>query len=369
MLIWASCGAPPPQESPPPTPAPAPHTSLSTKKELKVHFIDVEQGDSILLDSGSTEVLIDGGNVTSGVAHYLQDYIDDPLEVMIATHPDDDHIGGLIDVLEAFQVKQIWLNGDTSTSKTYIDFIGKVSSESAEVKEANRGNTIMVNNLAFHILHPVKPLLEDTDSNSIVLMLNYGDTDFIFAGDANKEAEASMLAAGLITDVDILKVSGSRTACSYAFLKVILPEVAIHPKEDERHHVILPDFGAGIWLTEIHGTIIVTTDDKEYKIQTEQPRPSIGVFFGWWLLFGAMCCFAWAVLWRLIVIRFKFHEFDDKFGLQLCGIFFLLGGAIGAFYRFTQGPIDTGIWIGIGIGYILFIGLAIWLGRIMQRRR
>jgi beta-lactamase superfamily II metal-dependent hydrolase len=85
-----------------------PHTAtpVPTQGELKVNFIDVGQGDSILIDLGETEVLIDGGEKSPGVVNYLKKYVDGPLEVMVATHPHSDHIGGLIAVLGAFQVQQ-----------------------------------------------------------------------------------------------------------------------------------------------------------------------------------------------------------------------------------------------------------------------
>ena len=81
--------------------------------QLQVYFIDVGQGDSILLDLGKTEVLIDGGDRSPGVTAYLQEYVDGSLEAMLATHPHADHIGGLIAVLDTFDVEEIWLNGDT----------------------------------------------------------------------------------------------------------------------------------------------------------------------------------------------------------------------------------------------------------------
>ena len=134
VLILASCGAPSPPPSPPsPTPTPAPSTPPPTEEDLKVHFIDVGQGDSILVDLGDTEILIDGGDKSPGVVGYLRNFVDGNLEVMVATHPHADHIGGLIDVLNAFQVEQIWHNGETSESKTYTDFMTAVNSEGAQV--------------------------------------------------------------------------------------------------------------------------------------------------------------------------------------------------------------------------------------------
>ena len=155
--------------------------------------------------------------------------MDGALEVMVATHPHADHIGGLIAVLDAFEVDEIWLNGDTSTSETYSQFMSAVNSEGAQVYEARRGDTIQVGNLTFNVLHPVN-LSGTTNNNSIVLSLSYGQVDFLFTGDAEQEAEASMLTEGVVPDVEILKVGhhGSQTASSIQFLQVAKPECAIY---------------------------------------------------------------------------------------------------------------------------------------------
>ena len=104
--------------SPPPPPTFEPVAPDQVSGELKVHFIDVGQGDAILIDIGGTEILIDAGGRSPGVTEYLRDYVDGPIEVMVATHPHADHIGGLIAVLDTFEVGEIWLNGDSSSSKT-----------------------------------------------------------------------------------------------------------------------------------------------------------------------------------------------------------------------------------------------------------
>ncbi|MBA7676002.1 hypothetical protein ES703_84242 [subsurface metagenome] len=252
---------------------------MPADSELRVHFIDVGQGDSILIDLGDIEMLIDGGGKSPSVVSYIDDYIDGVLEVIVATHPHADHIGGLIDVLAAFEVDEIWLNGDTSTSQTYSQFMSAVNSEGAQVYKARRGDTIEVNDLAFNVLHPAS--LDDTiNNNSIVLRLNHGEIDFLFMGDAEKEAEASMLAAGVVPDVEILKVGhhGSRTSSSAQFLNAVNPEVAIymagegnsygHPHQETI--AALDEFGAEIYGTDIYGTIIVTTDGESYSVQLEK---------------------------------------------------------------------------------------------------
>ena len=256
--------------------SPIPPTSL-----LKVHFIDVGQGDSILIDLGETEILIDGGGRSPGVVAYLNNYVEGAIEAMVATHPHADHIGGLIAVLDNFSVNTIWLNGNTSTSQTYTDFISAVNSEGAAIFITKRGDQISVQSLVLNVLNPPQSSLSGTNDNSIVLLLNYGDTDFLFTGDAEAEAEASMLAAHLIPDVEVLKVGhhGSRTSSTSQFLQEAKPEVALytagvgnsygHPHQETI--AALHEIGVEIYGTDINGTVIVTTDGKSYYVQVEKP--------------------------------------------------------------------------------------------------
>jgi competence protein ComEC len=295
LLVLTNCGTPPPDTTNAPSTTVPDETSVSpaTTDELKVHFIDVGQGDSILIDLGETEILIDGGDKSPGVVTYLKQYVDEPLEVMVATHPHADHIGGLIGVLEAFEVQQIWLNGDTATSETYSQFMSAVNSEGAQVYEARRGDTIEVGALSFNVLNPAS-LDDTTNNNSIVLSLSYGENDFLFMGDAEKEAEASMLAAGVVQDIEVLKVGhhGSKTASSLDFLNVAKPEIAIymagtgnsygHPHQETID--ALTQIGAEIYGTDTCGTIVVTSDGESLTIQSEKqcvppivPGPEIAV--------------------------------------------------------------------------------------------
>ena len=173
-----------PGKKPTPTPTPSPtatatqtptHTPVITPTptstpiaNLHVHFIDVGQGDAILVDLGDTEVLIDGGDRSPGITTYLEDYVKGNIEAMIATHPHADHIGGLIEVLDDFAVDEIWLNGDTSTSKTYSDFMTRVNAEGSEVEEARIGDTIVAGNLVTAVFRPYwfAPLMFSTSDVS-----------------------------------------------------------------------------------------------------------------------------------------------------------------------------------------------------------
>jgi competence protein ComEC len=265
---------------------PATHNLVVPPGTLAVHFIDVGEGDSILLDLDDKEVLIDGGGKSPGAVRYIDDYVDGPLEVMVATHPHADHIGGLIAVLGAFEVDEIWVNGDTSTSQTYSQFMSAVDSEGCDVYEARRGDTIQVGNLTFNVLHPAN-LNDSTNGNSIVLSLSYGQVDFLFTGDVEQAAEASMLVQSIVPvpEVEILKVAhhGSRTASSMQFLQVIKPECAIymagqgnsygHPHEEAIAN--LCEIAAKIYGTDIHGTIVVTTDGATYDVLLSNNVPPL----------------------------------------------------------------------------------------------
>ena len=269
---------PTPTPSPEPTPSPLPESELSL---LSIYFIDVEQGDSILIDYGEYEVLIDGGGKSPGVVNYLKPLVDGSLEVMVATHPHADHIGGLIDVLARYQVNEIWHNGDTATSKTYSEFMAAVDSEGTEVHIARLHDTIQAGELSLYVHHPAN-LEGSTNNNSIVLHLAYGDVDVLFTGDAEKEAEGAMmvLSSVRIPDVEILKVGhhGSRTASSKDFLAITSPEIAIymakegnsygHPHQETID--ALTEIDAEIYGTDTNGTIQITTDGKMYNVNPER---------------------------------------------------------------------------------------------------
>ena len=289
ILTAISCitPVPTPTTSTPPTTTikttstPTQTSELPTAELLTVHFIDVGQGDSILVDLGETEILIDGGDRSPGVVSYINDYIDGALEALVATHPHADHIGGLIAVLDTFDVEQIWYNEDISTSVTYSDFMTAVQAEGAETHGARRGDIISAGELDFTVLHPLT-ISGSTNNNSIVLNLRYGDIDFLFTGDAEQEAEADMLVSSIVPvpDIEILKVGhhGSNTASSTDFLGVTSPETAIymaaegnnygHPHEETI--LALSAIGADIYGTDVCGTIFVTTDGNTYNVQTEK---------------------------------------------------------------------------------------------------
>lgn len=287
-----------------PSPAPITETKLepaitSDTEKLNVHFIKMELfGDAILIDIGNTEILIDGGFPNSGVATYLQNYVNGPLEAMVVTHLHPDHMGGLIEVFEKFEVNQIWLNGNIPPEsepyiKLYKIFERVVYAGGTPVHEARRGQKIAIGILSFEVLHPDTLLKHTNDSprsnaismnkNSIILRLKYGNISFLFTGDADKETENNILRTGLEVQADILKVGqhASDWASSEEFLKSVKPKVAVYmagekqpkkgPKKPGKKTIAaLKKVGAEVYGTSTHGTIIITTDGITYTIETQK---------------------------------------------------------------------------------------------------
>jgi competence protein ComEC len=258
-----------------------PAATSSSSSQLCVYYIDVGQGDAILIDYGTSEVLIDGGDKSAGagLVSYLAPLVQGKLEAVIATHIHADHIGGLPAVMAAFQVGQIWYNGEEGTSQTYINFMTAAQNEGAVIRVARRGEALAVGGLMLNILHPADDS-GSANNNSVVVSISFGDVGFLFTGDAEKEAEADMLAAGVVSHADILKAGhhASRTASSAPFLAVVLPQVAIYCAKTGNSYghphietiTALQGLGVEIYGTDINGTIVVATDGKTYSVQPER---------------------------------------------------------------------------------------------------
>jgi competence protein ComEC len=260
-----------------------------TSQNLTVYFFDVGQGDSILLDIGTIEILIDGGDGSTNIVPYLTPLVDGAIEVMIATHPHQDHIGGLEQVLAAFDVTQIWYNGDISTSQTYQRFITAINTENATIHVARKGDIITAGPLSLVVLHPTN-LTGSTNNNSIVTKCSFGSVNFLFMGDAEIDAENEILSGNdaQVLKADILKVGhhGSKTSSSPEFLNTVKPKVAIysagignsygHPHQETIS--ALTAVGAQIYGTDKNGTIVVTSDCKSFSVQpkiTDSPTPPV----------------------------------------------------------------------------------------------
>ena len=253
--------------------------------EVTVHFIDVGQGDSILIATFGSDVLIDGGTQASGsvVVSYLSKMNITNLNLMVATHMDADHIGGLITVLSSnVHVEKVLINGMTDNTTTYTNFMNLAQSHT--VTATHRGETyILTPTTNLTILNPTQPLqFTDQNDNSIVMRLQTGETSFLLTGDAEADAEQSMLSAGLNLKSDVLKVGhhGSRYATTDQFLNSVSPSYAIISAGKDNPYGFpyaetiqrLLSHGVTIYGTYLSGTIIATTDGTSITFE-DSPQP------------------------------------------------------------------------------------------------
>ena len=251
---------------------------------LKVHFIDVGQGDSTLLQFSDEDedfaILIDAGNWTGNeVVNYLSSQRVSQLDIAIGTHPDADHIGQLDQVINTLNVGEVWLSGNTNPSKTFQRLLQAINSKDVDYYEPRMGDQFEVGPLKIDVLYP-KTISEHDNEESISLKLTYGKVTFILTGDATTDDELNMLQSGIDVTADIMKLGhhGSTTSTHPTFLQRVNPAVAIysaglnntygHPHDE----VVNLVKGSNIQLygTDVHGTIIVETDGKEYKVLTKK---------------------------------------------------------------------------------------------------
>jgi competence protein ComEC len=257
-------------------------TSLSLPT-MTVHFIDVGQGEAILIDCGITEVVIDGGNVSPGIISYLEGYVDGPIEFLVATSPDDDHVGGLTAVLESFEVQQYLICRREGTSEVYAAFRDALHHNTNSGMIGGGEGTIVVGynpKLYFEGLNSSYHAGQTVSNPSIVFELTYGKIKFFFEGDAGQESEAIMLDDGTISNITILKVGqhGCRSASSEAFLAAASPKVAIYSAgignsegcPDSEVIAALKAVGAKTYGTDVNGTVVVSTDGEKFKVVTQK---------------------------------------------------------------------------------------------------
>ncbi|WP_096241737.1 S-layer homology domain-containing protein [Alteribacillus bidgolensis] len=198
---------------------------------LDVHFIDVGQGDSILLEpnGGGGNILIDGGRKGEGetVVQYLEEQGVNELEWVVATHPDADHIGGLIDVLNEIEVKNVLDSGKEHTTDTYFEYLETIDEKNINFEVAEEGDYLDTVTAEIQILNGYNDS-SDLNESSIVLHTTYGETTALFTGDATVDNEAEMIEEYNV-EADVLKVGhhGAATSTSAEFVEAVDPEMAI----------------------------------------------------------------------------------------------------------------------------------------------
>ena len=259
---------------------------------LKVHYIDVGQADCALIECNGEYILIDGGNVADSqlVVSYLQDQGVEELLAVVCSHAHEDHVGGLPGVLAVYRTYHVYAPTKTYSSKCFDDFVHYTDQQDLEITIPAPGDYLSFGGATMTVLGPVKSYADPNDT-SIVVMVEYGTTRFLFTGDMETGAENDMLdywGEGFDWSADVLKVGhhGSDTSTSYRFLNEVMPQIGIisvgegnsygHPCEVPLSR--LSQAGVTVYRTDELGHIIVTSDGTNVTAQWENgsAKPDAG---------------------------------------------------------------------------------------------
>ena len=244
---------------------------------LSVHFIDVGQGDCILIKSESNAILIDAGEKgnENTVIEYIRSQGIQTLDYVIATHPHSDHIGSLDEVIDAFTVSNVIMpkltKSNMPTTSAYESLLTSIKNSGAKVISAKTGASYTLDKLEMTVLSPIEQS-DDLNDMSVVINLTYGDTSFLFMGDAEKSAESLILKSDYseYLNVDVLKVGhhGSSTSTGKKFLSAVSPETAVimcgidneygHPHDETI--ALLSERNINVLRTDELGTIVIGSD-------------------------------------------------------------------------------------------------------------
>jgi len=236
---------------------------------LKVVFFDVGQGDSIFIETPKkTQILIDGGpsgRVVEKLGNELP-FSDRSIDLVIATHPDSDHISGLVEVLKSYQVDSVATTGVKGSTAEFDEFVFEVEKNKANKIILKKRQKISIGNLFIYVLAPLEDFegktVKDYNTSSLVLKAVYGNNSFLLTGDASVSIEKKLIEEGSDVLSQVLKIGhhGSKTSTSDLFLEKVSPEIAvIQVGKDNRYGHPSPEV---LERLEKYGIIISRTDQQ-----------------------------------------------------------------------------------------------------------
>ena len=276
LLAAAGCGGPSFDQPPPPETGQAP--DITTGRML-VHFLDVGQGDSIFVQlPNGQNMLVDAGPRDEGadVVNHLKKAGVEKIDYLVATHPHEDHIGGMSAVFQRFDIDRFYMPKVTHTTKTYEDLVKAVQAEGLKINKATAGVEIINSGgLRAEMKAPNSPSYEEMNNYSAVIKLSYGRVSFLLTGDAEEQSEKEMLLAyGTSLKADVLKVGhhGSNTSTSPAFLNAVKPGYAVisNGKGNEYDHphaeTLQSLSGVRVFRTDLNGDVVFSTDGEELQV-------------------------------------------------------------------------------------------------------
>ena len=258
----------------------------STYGLMRVHFIDVGQGDCSFIELGNGQtMLIDAGNPEDGddIVKYIENLQYSDIDYVVATHPHDDHIGGMAEVLKTFPVEKMYMPNAVHTSYSFENLLNVIDEKDIDLNVAKTGTSILNSGpIEIDILSPVQEEYSEMNNYSAVVRIIYGESSFLFTGDAEKIVESEILDSEI--DVDVLKVGhhGSNSSSSEAFINATSPQIALiscgqdnmygHP--DYEVLSLLNENNVKIYRTDEAGTIRITADQNK-KISVDKKASPI----------------------------------------------------------------------------------------------
>ena len=291
LLLWllslcllgslTACTLPEPVEDPQTVQTEVQPVDAPADGGMTVHFVDVGQADCALLQCGEEAMLIDGGNVDDSqlVVSYLEKQGVESLSYVVGTHAHEDHIGGLAGVLAVYPTEYVFCPVEQYDTKCFRDFRYYADQQGLELIRPEPGTVWPLGDAEVTFLGPVADY-EDTNDTSIVLRVDYGETSFLFTGDAETAAEHDILEAGYDVSADVLKVGhhGSNTSSSYRWLYEVNPRYGViscetgndygHPHEEPLSR--LKDAGVQLYRTDLQGHVICSSDGTDVTFETQK---------------------------------------------------------------------------------------------------
>lgn len=290
IFFFAACGTATQNTEPPTPPFDSAYTTATPiivqnqnkpteeSSTFTIHYLDVGQGDAALILCDGKSMLVDGGGAYASDIIYtcLKKQGITHLDCIVCSHADEDHVGGLSGALSAVSASAVYAPETEADTKAYQNFKKKVQEQGLEIQHPKHGSSFTLGSSTVEVLGPISENTSERNNTSIVLKVRYGETSFLFTGDAEFDEEHDILEQGYDLSADVLKVShhGSAGATSYRFLREVLPDYAVisvdkdnaygHPTEEVLSK--LRDADVQVYRTDLQGDIIATSDGKNVTI-------------------------------------------------------------------------------------------------------